>query len=65
MASLKKVKVVLLASEWSSKHGELSTFNRVLAIQLAQNPKVAVSVFLPECDQTERDAAKIFIAFVY
>ena len=58
MASLKKVKVVLLASEWNSKHGGLSTFNRVLAIQLAQNPKVAVSVFLPECDQTERDAAK-------
>ena len=58
MASLKKIKVVLLASEWSSKHGGLSTFNRVLAIQLAQNPKVAVSVFLPECDQTERDAAK-------
>lgn len=58
MASLKKVKVVLLASEWSSKLGGISTFNRVLAIQLAQNPKVAVSVFLPECDQTERDAAK-------
>ena len=49
---------MLLASEWNSKHGGLSTFNRVLAIQLAQNPKVAVSVFLPECDQTERDAAK-------
>ena len=58
MASLKKVKVVLLASEWSSKHGGISTFNRVLAVQFAQNPKVAVSVFLPECDQTERDAAK-------
>ena len=58
MESLKKVKVVLLASEWSSKHGGLSTFNRVLAIQLAQNPNVAVSVFLPECDQTETDAAK-------
>ena len=58
MASLKKIKVVLLASEWSSKHGGLSTFNRVLAIQLAQNPNVAVSVFLPECDQTETDAAK-------
>ena len=58
MASLKKVKVVLLASEWSSKRGGISTFNRELAIQLAQNPKVAVSVFLPECDQTERDTAK-------
>ena len=57
MASLKKVKVVLLASEWSSKRGGISTFNRVLAIHLAQNPNVAVSVFLPECDQTERDAA--------
>ena len=57
MASSKKVKVVLLASEWSSKHGGISTFNRMLAIQLAQNPKVAVSVFLPECNQAERDAA--------
>ena len=58
MASSKKVKVVLLASEWSSKHGGISTFNRMLAIQLAQNPKVTVSVFLPECDQAERDEAK-------
>ena len=58
MASSKKVKVVLLASEWSSKHGGISTFNRMLAIQLAQNPKVTVSVFLLECDQAERDEAK-------
>ena len=58
MASSKKVKVVLLASEWSSKHGGISTFNRMLAIQLAQNPKLAVSVFLPECDQAEKDEAK-------
>ena len=58
MASLEKIKVVLLASEWSSKHGELSTFNRELAIQLANHPEVKVFFFLPKCDQAETEAAK-------
>ena len=58
MASLKKVKVVLLASEWSSKHGGLSTFNRELAIQLANHPGVEVFFFLPKCDLAETEAAK-------
>ena len=45
------MKAVLLASEWGSKLGGLSTFNRELAIQLAKHPDVQVSVFLPKCDQ--------------
>ena len=58
MASLNKVKVVLLASEWNSKHGGLSTFNRELAIHLAKHPKVEVFFFLPKCDRVEMQAAK-------
>ena len=58
MASLKKVKVVLLASEWSSKDGGLSTFNRELAIQLAKHPEVEVFCFLPECNQAETEVAR-------
>lgn len=57
MASSAKIKVVLLASEWSSRQSGLSSVNRKLAIQLAKHPKVEVFVFLPKCDQTERDAA--------
>ena len=53
-----KVKVMLLASEWSSKHGGLSTFNRELAIHLAKHPEVEVFFFLPKCDQAEKEAAK-------
>ena len=53
-----KVKVMLLASEWSSKHGGLSTFNRELAIHLAKHPEVEVFFFLPKCDQAEIEAAK-------
>ena len=58
MASLNKVKVVLLASEWNSKQGGLSTFNRELAIHLAKHPKVEVFFFLPRCDRAEMQAAK-------
>lgn len=57
MASSAKIKVVLLASEWSSRQSGLSSINRELAIQLAKHPGVEVFVFLPKCDQTERDAA--------
>ena len=58
MASLNKVKVVLLASEWNSKQGGLSTFNRELAIHLAKHPEVEVFFFLPRCDRAEMQAAK-------
>ena len=57
MASSTKVKFTLLASEWGSKHGGLSTFNRVLAIELAKHSKAHVSVFVPRCDQEEMNDA--------
>lgn len=53
-----RVEFTLLASEWGSKRGGLSTFNRVLAIELAKHSKVHVSVFVPRCDQDEIDDAK-------
>ena len=57
MASSSKIKVLLLAEEWGSKSGELSTFNRELAIELAKQPDVQVSVFLLRCDEEEKKAA--------
>ena len=40
--------VTLLGSEWTSSAGGLSTFNRELAIHLAQHPEVQVSFLVPE-----------------
>ena len=57
MASPTKIGLLLLASEWGSKRGGLSTFNRELAIQLAKHSDVQVSVFVPQCDQDETTAA--------
>ena len=57
VASPTKMRLLLLASEWRSRHGGLSTFNRELAIQLAKRSDVQVSVFVPRCDQKEKDAA--------
>ena len=42
-------KVTILASEWGSSKGGLSTINRELAIQLAKLPNVEVTFFLPKC----------------
>ena len=43
------IKVTILASEWGSSKGGLSTINRELAIQLAKYPDVEVTFFLPKC----------------
>ena len=53
------LKVTLLSSEWkSSTNGDLSTINRELAIQLAKQPNVDVSVCLPNCSKADRNSAK-------
>ena len=53
------LKVTLLSSEWkSSTNGDLSTINRELAIQLAKQPNVDVSVCLPNCSEADRNSAK-------
>ena len=52
-----KVKVTILASEWGSSKGGLSTLNRELAIQLAKFPEVEITFFLPRCSEGERNQA--------
>ena len=48
----------MLSREWrSSTDGDLSTINRELAIQLAKHSNVKVSVFLPQCNEEDRNSA--------
>ena len=49
--------MTLLSSEWKSSKGGLSTINRELAIQLAKQPNVEVSVYLPQCSEEDRKVA--------
>ena len=49
--------MTLLSSEWRSTKGGASTINRELAIQLAKNPNVEVSVYLPECSEADKTVA--------
>ena len=53
----RKVKVTILASEWGSSKGELSTINSELAIQLAKCHEVEITFFLPQCSQEDKEAA--------
>jgi len=46
-----------LSSEWRSTKGGLSAISRELAIQLAQHPNVAVSVYLPQCTEEDKGVA--------
>ena len=52
-----KVQVTILASEWGSSKGGLSTINRELAIQLAKYPEVEITFFLPQCSQEDKKLA--------
>ena len=54
----RKLKVTILASEWGSTKGGLSTINRELAIQLAKFPYVEVTFFLPKCSGEDKKAAE-------
>ena len=51
------VKVTILASEWGSSNGGLSTLNRELAIQLSKFPEVEITFFLPKCSQQDKKEA--------
>ena len=60
LISSRQLKVTLLGSEWGSAKGGLSTFNRELAIHLAKNDNVEVSMYLPQCsEEDKRLAAKL------
>ena len=52
-----KVKVTILASEWGSSKGGLSTINRELAIQLAKCPEVEITFFVPQCSEEDKNVA--------
>ena len=52
-----KVQVTILASEWGSSKGGLSTINRELAIQLAKFSCLEVTFFLPKCSEEDKKAA--------
>ncbi|XP_044171026.1 eukaryotic translation initiation factor 4 gamma 3-like isoform X2 [Acropora millepora] len=53
-----KVEVTILAPEWGSSKGGLSTVIRELAIQLAKFPFVQVTLFLPKCSHKNKDEAE-------
>ena len=53
----RKVQVTILASEWGSSKGGLSTINRELAIQLAKFPEAEITFFLPKCSQEKKNLA--------
>ena len=53
-----KLQVTILASEWGSSKGGISTINRELAIQLAKFSYVEVTFFLPKCSEEDKKAAE-------
>ena len=54
----RKLQVTILASEWSSSNGVLSTTIREFAIQLAKHDNyVNVNLFMPKCSETDKKAA--------
>ena len=54
----KNVQVTILASEWGSSNGGLSTINRELAIQLAKCPEAEITFFLPQCSEGDKNIAR-------
>ena len=61
------LKITLLASEWNSLAGGLSTLNRELAINLSQIQNVSVSLLVPEgacSDEDKREAGSFGISII-
>ena len=52
------IKVTILASEWGSSKGGLSTINRELAIQLAKYYDCEVTFFLIKCSHENKEEAR-------
>ena len=50
--------VTLLATEWGSSKGGLSTLNRELAKGLAQQPNVSVTILVPNYNESEKVEAR-------
>jgi len=56
-SSSRRLKVTFLGSEWRSSKGGLSTLNRELAINVAKNPEVEVTFFVPRCNEEDKKTA--------
>lgn len=54
---MSKVKITLIADEWLSKKGGLSTVNRELAMELAKSSSIEVSLFMAKCSKEEKELA--------
>ena len=54
------LKVSLLANEWGSSRGGLSTITRTLATYLAKHPNLEITILLPEfgCGEEDKRAAR-------
>ena len=59
LSNSEDLKVIILADEWNSLKGGLSTFNRELAIHLASRSETQVTVLVPHgaCGEEEKVAA--------
>ena len=55
------LRITLLANEWGSSKGGLSTINRTLAIHLAKDPHVEVTILVPEfqCGEEHKRVPKV------
>ena len=53
-----EIQVLILASEWGSSKGGLSTIKRELAINLAKCPEVHVTFFVTHCNQMEKTVTR-------
>ena len=51
------LQVTVLASEWRSTKGGLSTISRELAIELAKCPEVDITFFVPQCSEEDKKTA--------
>ncbi|XP_074620930.1 D-inositol 3-phosphate glycosyltransferase-like [Acropora palmata] len=60
-----KLQVTILASEWGSSKGGLSTLNRELAIQLAKFSCVEVTFFLLQCSDEDKKAAASYSVSIH
>ena len=56
-SSSRRLRVTFVASEWRSRKGGLSTLSRELAINVANNPEVEVTYFVPRCNDNDKKAA--------
>ena len=51
------LRVTILNDEWGSSKGDLSTFITELAVQLAKNLNMVITMYLPQCNEEDKSDA--------